>query len=557
MILGMMPGITKPLEVQAATTNVAPTPSQFAKRADLMTKYDLNDSTTGKTVQKVIFGQNGSGATQKWKIAGKDTGINGDNIVLFAAKRLGGEVQFDNNTQEGYKTYDNTKGCTYNPDLTITKINPNHYGCSKLRQTISGFLTSESYFTLAEQTLMNFTTITTYDKYNNTTYTTNDKLYAEYGDDDDDQYITVGTNSANLLNGGLRIDIGNWGDNIQYNSSLFWLRVPSADDALVAKPDNCVVGDNVDNFYNVLPAFDLNLSSVLFASAASAATSESITVGDAFTLRYEASTGSDMASASAVIGADYKTVAVSNVTNGMYLVVQNRAGAYAKALTSGTTSVSANDITGIDDFENCKVWLESTTNRITTAKMATQALGYNVDITAGSHMTRSSVTGNGTASQIVNQGSAMTSVVYTADDGYCFPTGYSVTSENGISVNRDSESQITVSGTPTVHTTITLTDAVAKTKGDTTTTSHPTCNHDYEWDVEKAPTETEDGEAVYKCTKCGTLSARQPLTAYQYYILTSTNKIKNAKAGQRSRYQVSIGIHFRSHFLNSLRRDAI
>ena len=38
MILGMMPGITKPLEVQAATTNVAPTPSQFAKRADLMTK---------------------------------------------------------------------------------------------------------------------------------------------------------------------------------------------------------------------------------------------------------------------------------------------------------------------------------------------------------------------------------------------------------------------------------------------------------------------------------------------------------------------------------------
>ena len=248
---------------------------------------------------------------------------------------------------------------------------------------------------------------------------------------------------------------------------------------------------------------------------------------------------------------------VSNVTNGMYLVVQNRAGAYAKALTSGTTSVSANDITGIDDFENCKVWLESTTNRITTAKMATQALGYNVDITAGSHMTRSSVTGNGTASQIVNQGSAMTSVVYTADDGYCFPTGYSVTSENGISVNRDSESQITVSGTPTVHTTITLTDAVAKTKGDTTTTSHPTCNHDYEWDVEKAPTETEDGEAVYKCTKCGNISARQPLTAYQYYILTSTNKIKNAKAGQRSRYQVSIGIHFRSHFLNSLRRDAI
>lgn len=77
-------------------------------------------------------------------------------------------------------------------------------------------------------------------------------------------------------------------------------------------------------------------------------------------------------------------------------------------------------------------------------------------------MTRSSVTGNGTASRIVNQGSRMTSVVYTADDGYCFPTGYSVTSENGISVNRDSGSQITVSGTPTATTTITLTAATEK-----------------------------------------------------------------------------------------------
>ncbi|HPZ24235.1 MAG TPA: hypothetical protein PLC25_05290 [Bacilli bacterium] len=56
----------------------------------------------------------------------------------------------------------------------------------------------------------------------------------------------------------------------------------------------------------------------------------------------------------------------------------------------------------------------------------------------------------------------MTSVVYTADDGYCFPTGYSVTSENGISVNRDSGSQITVSGTPTATTTITLTAATEK-----------------------------------------------------------------------------------------------
>jgi hypothetical protein len=61
--------------------------------------------------------------------------------------------------------------------------------------------------------------------------------------------------------------------------------------------------------------------------------------------------------------------------------------------------------------------------------------------------------------------------------------------------------------------------------------SSSSCSHDYQWTVEKEPTETEDGEAAYKCTKCGHISARQPLTAYQYYVLESTNKIKNAKAG--------------------------
>ena len=65
----------------------------------------------------------------------------------------------------------------------------------------------------------------------------------------------------------------------------------------------------------------------------------------------------------------------------------------------------------------------------------------------------------------------------------------------------------------------------------TTSNSVTACEHNYEWTVEKEPTATENGEAVYKCTKCGNISAREPISAYQYYILTSTNKIKDAKAG--------------------------
>lgn len=83
----------------------------------------------------------------------------------------------------------------------------------------------------------------------------------------------------------------------------------------------------------------------------------------------------------------------------------------------------------------------------------------NVVITAGTGM---STTGN--ANQTVAQGSAITSVVYTASDGYYFPTNYFVAAQNGISVTRDSYTQITVSGTPTAAVNLTLTDATAKTQ---------------------------------------------------------------------------------------------
>ena len=88
------------------------------------------------------------------------------------------------------------------------------------------------------------------------------------------------------------------------------------------------------------------------------------------------------------------------------------------------------------------------------------AAGYNVTITAGSNMTKT--TGSGAASQTGLSG-AMTDVVYTADDGYYFPTNYSVVSVNGISVSRNSYTQITVSGTPTADAAITLLAPTAKT----------------------------------------------------------------------------------------------
>ena len=102
--------------------------------------------------------------------------------------------------------------------------------------------------------------------------------------------------------------------------------------------------------------------------------------------------------------------------------------------------------------------------------------GNSVTVTAGSNMTKTATSGD--ASQTGLSG-AMTPVVYTANEGYYFPTNYSVTPVNGISVTRNSYTQITVSGTPTADTEITLTAPTEKSK-ETTPTATFTVTGAYE-----------------------------------------------------------------------------
>ena len=90
---------------------------------------------------------------------------------------------------------------------------------------------------------------------------------------------------------------------------------------------------------------------------------------------------------------------------------------------------------------------------------ATPAATHSVTITAGDHMTKTADSGDAEQTGLTG---AMTDVVYTANEGYYFPTDYSVTTVNGISVTRNSYTQITVSGTPTADATITLTAPTEK-----------------------------------------------------------------------------------------------
>ena len=102
---------------------------------------------------------------------------------------------------------------------------------------------------------------------------------------------------------------------------------------------------------------------------------------------------------------------------------------------------------------------------------ATPAATHSVTITPGSNMTKTA--GSGDAEQTGLSG-AMTDVVYTANEGYYFPENYSVTAVNGISVTRNSYTQITVSGTPTADAAITLTAPTAKTTPDAPTAAAAT-----------------------------------------------------------------------------------
>ena len=113
----------------------------------------------------------------------------------------------------------------------------------------------------------------------------------------------------------------------------------------------------------------------------------------------------------------------------------------------------------VEDTYSC-VWVDSPEYTVTSPSATT----YTVTVTAGANMSTT-----GSATQNVNIGDAMAEIIYTAADGYYFPTDYTVAAVNGITVTRIDFTQIKVSGTPTAAANITLTAPTAKTKEATPT----------------------------------------------------------------------------------------
>ncbi len=359
MIITSFPAFSE--EVQAAE---ASEPSQFVTKEQLKTFNTDDTDAAGENPAKVYFGKN-NGNNQEWWIAGCQ---GGDSVTLFAASPLATNQNFEYYTgSNSTKTYSSDWNCSYSGSAP-SDVNANHYGGSPLRTTLKELETS--CFSTVEQALMQETTIYTNDTKNSSVYSTTDKLYLAHGETNV-TYITVGENASNNLNNGLHIDKEYW------VSEDSWLRTPGSGAANVrmiqkqySEITNCLASKA--NQHAVVPAFELNLSSVLFASAAKAASSKTATKGKitadaAMTLRLDG-TGKAIGTASydataGLVVAQKDAGAAGTVS----LVVQGNDGTgdwYYSVQAGEATFVTkeqiqtACGISGVD-LAKCKIWLET------------------------------------------------------------------------------------------------------------------------------------------------------------------------------------------------------
>ncbi|WP_409016601.1 InlB B-repeat-containing protein [Anaerostipes caccae] len=353
MLIGSLPAIPgMSRKVSAAETKI----EGFATKEQLLTDYSM-DGAAGKKIGKVTFGQNEEGAAQSWYITGKDSATE-DGLVLFAAAPIMKGRQVFHSSDSDH-LYDTAWGCEYE-GAAPSEVYANHYGGSEIRKVLKNLASDPSYFTEAEQKIMRETAVRTNDTRNKSIYTTKDKLYLASGEVESKQ-ISVGTND------GLKIALDKYDNG---STVLVWLRPAGfiGEGGLLARPSGVVQEGGVPCYFVTAPALQLNLTSVIFASAAPAATSEGSqeTKGKDMTLRYDA--GEDLGSVEIL---DHKTAEVKKTAEDRYLVVQNDQGVWRKKAENETT-VSAKEVTidgkVLNSFKGCKVWLEKTdATRITKA----------------------------------------------------------------------------------------------------------------------------------------------------------------------------------------------
>ena len=266
MLLGLLPMTpANTLTVQAQYNT--PSVTAYASKEQLMTAFD--PGTENPAISTLEFGKDASGSTMTWYILGKDTGVEGDNIAIFATAPIALNqmwwIDSSNNSL--------LEECDYGNYKQPSSLAINHYGTSAIRAKLKGLAKDTNYFSATEQFLMNATKIKTYCYYKKNYYTVEDYLYllensSDYEIDESGSTIRAGSNNQFVL----------WSDKYWNGGTIFWLRTPrSINFVWTARTDGHDTTDHSSasmdgdktypNGYTVRPAANLNLTSVLFASS--------------------------------------------------------------------------------------------------------------------------------------------------------------------------------------------------------------------------------------------------------------------------------------------------
>ena len=368
----------------------APSITTFATETDLtdqdkftLYRADGVREDIGKA-QKVYFGKDKS-----WYIAGKDTD---DSLVLMC----------DPETPFGEKAF--IAEDKYNSDYINNEtyedkeVYANHYGASDLRAYLNG--EALDVFTEKEKEQIKAPVIYTEDKKNNCIYATADKLYLPYTDTSKGEYIIVGSNSESTLTDGIKIGIrdniyaellpGNAPENSPYNISgsraEFFLRATyngpyNAQNVIGTTRSSLKMGIasfHVNITRPVLPALNIDLSNVLFASTVATARTNA-TISDAMTLRFN---GEGKVCSEAKVYHDCIQITYSPNARDEYIYILYNDGREDRIISKAITGkeIYNSETLGLESFDNCKIWIEKydEASNLTYAVMAEEP-NYVVD----------------------------------------------------------------------------------------------------------------------------------------------------------------------------------
>lgn len=390
MTAGVIPGFEDSMQsVRAATSK--PSVTAYATKQQMMdgTFATRNDTGTAAYIGVLAFGKNRAKKTQEWYILGKDKNVNGDNTVVFTVKdgiiplSTSNDAQKYSTVTTNDRAYKDSYG-TYTTANAPKTVPCSHYGASTLRTELNKIASDTACFSKAQQKLLNTTTIKTTYRLSKVyyTYTNSDKLYAPVFNPSYKQILRIGSS-----------------DQIRISTRVYWDSTnPTWTRSAV---ENYGDGDYVYAVSRTLnstcwlkdqllkagsAASNLNLTDVLFASSAEAATSgttvsDEIAQGKAMTLRLNGD-GKDIGTVTCNADAGQINAKKGNTTGNVALVVQGNDGTkdwyYSKQI-SGTDNVivNASDIAAESntpsdiDLTNCKIWLEVTEDSVAYAVEAT------------------------------------------------------------------------------------------------------------------------------------------------------------------------------------------